>query len=397
MVEPHVLVLPSWYPTVYAPVNGVFFQEQARALRRAGARVGVVYPEFRSWPSFTPGALVQNRFQTTIDDRDGMTEVRMHGWNVPRLRATGPLWVRSALRLVKRYIARCGKPHVIHAHSILWGGVAAHRAKSVFGIPFVVTEHSTAFPRGLIRSWQEPYLRDVCRDADGLIAVSSALGKHIQPFAGEKQVLVVPNRVDVGFFRPPDARPPHSGHRFACVAGLTANKGIDVLLTAFAKAVRDRGADMTLQIGGDGPERRALEALALRLGLEKRVRFLGDLGRKEVRETLWRADTFVLPSRVETFGVVLIEAMATGLPVIATRCGGPEEFVGPETGRLVDPEDVDQLAQALGDAAAERARYDGAAIRRHVVDRFSDEVVTRVLLNTYADVLALGEKANHAP
>jgi glycosyltransferase involved in cell wall biosynthesis len=165
-----------------------------------------------------------------------------------------------------------------------------------------------------------------------------------------------------------------------------AVKGTDVLLRAFAQAFAGRG-DVVLEIGGGGPLEPSLRALAAELGIAGQTTFLGLLTRAQVREAMWRADAFVLPSHIETFGVVVIEAMATGLPVASTACGGPQDTVVPgETGLLVPPGDPAALAAAMRRLHAERGAWAARAgsIRRRAEACFSHPVVVRRLLEVYA-------------
>ncbi len=113
------------------------------------------------------------------------------------------------------------------------------------------------------------------------------------------------------------------------------------------------------------------------------------LSREQVSDSMWRSNIFVLPSYVETFGVVLIEAMATGLPVIATRCGGPEDIVEPETGWLINPGDVEELTAALEHAYFNyhEIKKKESYIRDYAVDRFSGGTIASTLLKHYNSLL----------
>ena len=104
---------------------------------------------------------------------------------------------------------------------------------------------------------------------------------------------------------------------------------------------------MKLKIGGKGPEEAKLHQLAADLNLGGSVEFLGGLKNEEVLKLMYESDAFVLASRIETFGVVFIEALAQGLPVVATRCGGPESIVTPANGLLIDTENQQALTEAL--------------------------------------------------
>jgi glycosyltransferase involved in cell wall biosynthesis len=180
--------------------------------------------------------------------------------------------------------------------------------------------------------------------------------------------------IRTGFFTPPKGNGSKRSHvRFLSVALLTEGKGLHHLLKAAHLLDRRGIVDFELAIGGDGPEASRLKAMSAGLGLAERCRFLGMLTRAEVRNWMQWCDAFVLPSSYETFGVVIGEAMACGKPVIATRCGGPEFTVTPETGLLVDVADPDALADAMDALVSGQVRFEPRAIRQSVVSRFGEK------------------------
>jgi hypothetical protein len=170
-------------------------------------------------------------------------------------------------------------------------------------------------------------------------------------------------------------------------------KGIDVLLDAFAAVVAERpGARLRLVGGSPDPELEArLLDQAARLGVSDRVSFEGPIGRGEVAAAMARASVFVHPSRYETFGVVAAEALAAGLPVVATNSGGVAEIMGDEPerlGALVPVDDSDALAAAIVDVLARRASFDPASLRAAVDARFGGRAVASRLVELYGEVLA---------
>jgi glycosyltransferase involved in cell wall biosynthesis len=384
----HILLLPSSYPTSSAPVRGVFVQQQAVALRRIGVKVGVIYPYFRSLRDFNIAALSDNHFQINFDEEEGIPTYRFCGWNIPRLRLEPLLWKMQVKRLFKSYVGEYGMPDLIHAHNILWGGFSAMAIGEQTGLPFVVTEHTSSFARGLIQPWQERFIKQVISKSDCLLTVSSKLADQMQTHTKDKKIEVVPNVVDKDYFTPPSKQRDAHLFRILTVALLTPVKGIDVLLKAFAQAF-DPNDNVLLEIGGDGIHRKELEKLTAKLHLENRVRFLGLLSREQVLEAMRRSNISVLPSYVETFGVVLIEAMATGLPVVATRCGGPEDIVAPETGWLIEPGNVEELAAVLKNAYLDyhEIKKKESYIRDYAVNHFSGEKIASTLLKHYNNVL----------
>ncbi len=162
-----------------------------------------------------------------------------------------------------------------------------------------------------------------------------------------------------------------TGRRIVVVGRLAPVKAVDDVLDAAAR-LAGRGVEVELVVIGDGPRRPDLERQAATLGLSARTTFVGALGAAQVADELARADVFVSASYAEGLPVSIMEAMAAGLPVVATQVGGVAELVETGvTGTLVRPGDVDQLAEAVGRLLADgdrRARL-GAAGRRAVVER----------------------------
>lgn len=344
----HILVLPSWYPSKLSPLRGVFIKEQVSVLVNSGVQVGVIYPEFESVRLLSKKAFKWQRFCLSEGEENGANVMRWHGWYFPTLvRCNAWLFSWVIKWLVSRYIKQYGRPDIIHAHCFMWAGIAATKIQKKHGIPVVITEHSSVFPRKLILQWQVKHIlrsADICNE---VIAVSPALGRAVKQLGYGQNIKVLPNVVDTGFFSLPGKRRECNKFRLLAVAIFSKNKGIDILLQAFAGAFKGK-REVILEIGGDGSERASLELLVKKLDIESQVIFLGMLDKKGVRDAMWRANTFVLSSFVETFGVVLIEAMSTGLPVIATRCGGPEGIVPADNFcQLIDVGDPPQMAQAL--------------------------------------------------
>lgn len=374
----HTLVLPSYYPTAHQPTLGVFFREQVLALRDSGVDLGVVYAEGRSLRTARPSDLGQSHFQVLWDDDGRVPTLRRKGWNTLAQTLPGAAaWVRQMEGLSLRYVRERGLPDVIHAHNALWGGVAAARVAAAIGRPYVVTEHSSAFLTGSLTNRERFAAEATYLGAAKVLSVSRSLARAMERLTTVRSTIVVPNTVDTAFFSLPRAARQREPLVVLSIGNLTPNKGFDSLLAAFA-TLRVGRSQAVLEIGGEGPEQHRLESMARRLGVGSRVRFLGQLSRVEVRDAMWRANAFVLASRLETFGVVLIEALATGLPVISTGCGGPEDIIVPEVGVLLAPGDEQGLADAMV-AVGSSERFKPEVLRAYAAQRFGYETVGRSL------------------
>lgn len=385
----HVLFVPSWYGTKENPVHGSFFRDQALAVSRQGVRTGVVFPELRTLEGSRPLEWASRRFQVTEKDDDGITTIRSVGWRIPwAKKLTRELWRSQVQRLVKQYVRRHGVPDLIHAHCVHDAGVAALEAKQNWRFPYVVTEHFSGYDRDLLDDDRLLQARDVFMQAERIVAVSRKLAGDIKPYVGKRDIHVIPNLVDTAFFTPPAEPRQEDPFRFLFVGFLTANKRVDDLLRAFAAAFRPED-DVRLEIVGDGVQRAELEALTAELGLGQRVEFSGMMSRDGVRAAMHRSHAMVSASQVETFGVILVEAMSTGLPVIVTKCGGPEEFVTADVGRLVPLQDPTALQSAMSEVVANYGRWQGAApaIRAYAEANFSERMVGSRLIETYNSVI----------
>jgi glycosyltransferase involved in cell wall biosynthesis len=378
----HVLMLPSWYHTPDRPWHGIFFENQALALARAGARVGVAFAEMRSLRTLSPAAMGQSYFQTISDEDRGVTNLRLKSWNPMAQTPPGArIWCALSRRLVRIYARRFGIPDVIHAQAAHWAGRVAVDSAKAFARPSVVTEHSTAVLRGALRADERRHAIEIYRDADAVLAVSRALADVVDSLAGTHRCQVLPNFIDFQFFTLPPVPRRQAPFTFLCVCNLiNMHKRVDRLIRAFARVCAMR-PESRLVVVGEGPDETALRILARECGVSPQVEFTGGLNATGVRERMWQANAFVLPSAFETFGVVFVEALATGIPVISTRSGGPEEFIEPDLGALVDQDDEAGLADAM-EAVASRT-FSEQCLRDRAAGQFSFETLAQGLLGVY--------------
>ena len=386
----HILITPSWYPSSPSDIGGSFFREQALALSENGCRVGVIYPTLlplRQWRS------IFTRNHGLIEENDcGIPTIRWHGMKcfpcLPHI--NNIFWVQRGLQIYKEYAARHGTPSIVHAHSTLYGGVLARAIKYKFGIPYVITEHSSSFARNTIRLSQKRAAMASVFNASRLLAVSPPFCELLQNYFGTASGCwePLPNIVSDCFI--PDQTTVHNkskkGFVFLCIAMLSKIKAVDNLIAAFTQAFKDKPS-IRLRIGGDGPELPLLEKLAMQFGVGDQVTFLGLLSRKQVAAELSNADSFVLPSRYETFGVVVTEALAMGKPVIATRCGGPEFIIREQDGILVPTDDVNSLGAALRQMCRNIDQYNASDIREACIARYGAQAIIKRLKVIYGEVL----------
>jgi glycosyltransferase involved in cell wall biosynthesis len=266
-------------------------------------------------------------------------------------------------------------------------GPAAWALKSLRGTPYVVSLRGGDVPgfqpydlAGYHRL-TGPLIRFLWRGAAHVVANSQGLAELARKSAGTTPIRMIPNGVDAKRFQPADDTLRQGPVQLLFVGRVVRQKGLDVLLDALAGLPATASFELT--IVGDGPLRPDLADQAARLGLEDRVRFPGWVSRDDMPDRLRQADVFVFPSRDEGMPNAVLEAMASGLPVAATRISGNEELVADgETGFLVLPDDPAALAGALARLVADRGlcRRLGAAGRDKVERQYSWRAVAEAYL-----------------
>lgn len=383
----HVLIVPSeHFVTSGYPLGGIFQFHQANALRAAGLKVGVIAPGVIS-PRFALRRYPYRRFERVNDYPVLRHYVRRYfpqRWRGYKTQI--PLFRELGKKLFDQYIRREGVPDLIHAHNVEYAGYVAEAIANVHGVPYVITEHSG---RLIVEkpSAEDAAVMAGCLESAGAVrAVSSALARAMTAATSVEGIGVLPNIVDEQLLQTPlvPARL-DAPVVFLSIGSLDDNKNHESLITAFAG--RFRNSTATLRIGGTGPLRAHLEEIARRLGVTEQARFLGHLERLQVAKELQNATCLILNSKYESFGVVVIEALACGRPVIATRCGGPEDVVTPSAGLLVDRDDTGALADAMQQIADTRANYDAESLRADCVARFGPEAFVARAVDMYKAVV----------
>jgi glycosyltransferase involved in cell wall biosynthesis len=358
---PVTVIAPSpYYPPMPGPENLTRFRRVARVREEGGARVH--HPRFLAGPGHSTYAL------------EGLTQYA------------------AAVRAIERNALRGGFD-LVHAHFSYADGVAAALLARRYKVPFVVTEHS------LLRPWLDEFpliqrqVRWALARAAGIVGVSRAVARTIDAVMLRGMAAPhIPVGVDGEQFPLKAARTWGAEERVLFVGWLRRVKGVDNLLRAMVH-LRKRRPQVRLQIIGSGffahgeAAEDELHSLAASCGLQECVQFRPFQPPQEVARLMRESDVVVLPSRRESCGSVLIEALASGTPVVATRCGGPEDTVTAEVGMLAPVDDPERLADCMHDVLERRQQYDPARLRDYALRNFSWDVLAQRYLQIYERAL----------
>jgi len=375
---PDILVVTTSYPTPESPAAGAFVREYVRATA----------PTHRSVVLHLERTTQTHRLRVErAHDEAPVVRVRF-----PE-KPTGLSYVAllAASAVGYRAVRSDGfRPDVIHAH-FLTGAVPAVILGRLLGVPVVVSEHWSIFlpedPATL-----SPVLARAARlafkRATIVLPVSNALARGLAAHGIDARMTVVPNAVDTDAFHSPARRPIGDPARILTVGLFYEAKGIDLLLEAAARLQEDEGTSVrfVIDIVGDGALRREYEALADRLGIADIVTFHGLRTKPEIAQLMREADLYVLPSRFDNNPVAVLEALVSGLPVVATAVGGVPELI--EDPSMLSAPDPRALAAAIAQALDTLSTFDRNAIAKRAAERYGMHVVGSTLARIYREALA---------
>ncbi len=272
-------------------------------------------------------------------------------------------------------LVRQFKPDVTLAFFGLPSGAVAWLLKKVYGTPYVVSLRGGDVPGfrpydfRVYHKIAAPLLRMIWHNASAVVANSKGLHDLASAFDSTVEIPIIPNGVDLGKFSAPERD--WSSPRILSVGRVVYQKGFDLALRALADL---KDLEWQWSIAGDGPQMPVLQTMVEEHGLQNRIRFLGWLTADQLKEQYHAANLFLFPSRHEGMPNAVLEAMASGLPVVATKIAGSEELVvNGETGALVPAEDVESLRESLKPllVGAQMREQMGRAARQRVESSFS--------------------------
>lgn len=384
-----LLIIPSWYP----PDGGGFFINQTNWLKDAGIETNLIYVEQKSLKKLFHFKF-NNLFRIIKEDESGFPVLRLVTYKLPKLyRLNSFIWRELTYYLAKKYLKNNPIPDLIQVHSCMWGAAVAFRLKTHFNIPYVITEHRGRFNENNftintdIKKWFFKILKQPLLKADAIIPVSHLQIKYLEEIAGAKlKCFPIPNPVDETIFKPGNTIIKHGESTiFYTITNFLPYKAPEILIHSFYKAslIEDK---IQLKIIGDGPDKIKMEELSSKLGIEKKVHFLGRIANTRVGEIINQSDFLVLSSLNEGQPVVVGESMLCGKPVIGTSVIS-EVDVPAFAGYIVSAGNSDELTNALLKAHQEKSKFNALEIREFSLKRFAKSAVIPSIINIFNTAL----------
>ncbi len=388
-----VLFVTPWYPHPDNPMSGIFVHEHAKAVSHFHDVV-VLHGFGRAASLPVRFSLERDHFN---DDSQLSSAEQIPSFVMRYRKSLVPKMDRIARQLamqraIKETVEATFAPDLIHAH--------IHRMalpSYLFGrknkIPHVVTEQHSAFSLGTVSRADVLEAKLAFSQAAAVMPVSNALQQAVESYGIRGNFQIVPNVVDTNFFTSnPVTQPPPAGRgnrliRLLSVGGMptTHVKGYPHLLEALASL--ESSLNWHLDIIGDGPVKNEYIRQVEALNIHDKVTFHGFQPKTNIVAAMNQADIFVLASIWDSMPCVLIEAMSTGLPIVATRTGGIPEVVTPKIGLLAEPANAESLRSALSEMMQTYKEYSAPQISRTAQAKYSFEAVGKLFDAVYRNAI----------
>jgi glycosyltransferase involved in cell wall biosynthesis len=379
-----ILWLASWYPNELSPIDGDFIQRHAKA-------VSLIQPVYLIFVKKDETGRVTKSLKECYEKNGNLEETIVYYKPIK----TGIIFLDKMIsnaaykkhykRAILKHIINDGKPDVIHLHVAMKAGLIALWVKKKLGIPYILSEHWTGYLPGAKPNIEDanPFLKkwfsNIFANASLITTVSKCLGDAIQKrFNVDFQV--VPNVVNTELFRPIE-KPKNSAPAFIHISTNTYQKNTDQILAAFG-GVKKMGYDFTIEFYVPDPSK--LEPVVEKYQLNSETTLHGEVGQDVLARALAQADALVLYSRYETFGCVVIEANACGLPAILSDLPVFREYcVENKNVVFANPDDVPALSEIIISFINKRNSFDKSEIAQFAKNNFSYEVVAKQFEELY--------------
>jgi glycosyltransferase involved in cell wall biosynthesis len=376
-------MITKWYPNREDPQLGVFIQKHAQAI---SLKDDIVVLYIHSAKNLIA------KFDCELNTSDNISEIIIY------FRKNNSMFSKiinslNYFRAFKLGLSYSGtdkkKPDIIHSYILVRTGIIAWYYSRKWKIPFIISEQWSGYVTGkfLASAWiRKKSVNYIVRKAKAITSVSDFLLKGMHRCGLKNKIeKVIPNVIETN----------HS------ISNISNKEFVQVLLVADLVdeiknisgvikmiAYLPREMRVILKIVGGGPDEKKLKQLTEENGLiNRKIFFEGLKKNSEVYQYLSECDFLIMNSRFETFSLICAEAMSCGKPVLATRCGGPDEFINSDCGILIEPDDTESLKRNFEFMINNYDKFDPIKIKTHVINRFSKEIISKSFHDLYSALL----------
>ena len=378
----HVLVIPTWYPNGKDKLIGIYHKTFCKALvENVEVDVNMLYIDRQGIKQLPKYPFMKKRYD---DVYEGYTVYIRRMMSLSKLgyKVQVRAYTKTVEKLFKEYVKIKGKPDVIHAHVAVPAGYAAAYIGKKYGIPVIVTEHA-------FRHFSNP---DAKEFVDFVMENTrfTCVSEYLRTMLREKHNIsaeVLANVVDTSVFSKPKKPCNDEVFRLVTVSALRPGKCVDDTIKAL-RMLRDSGeiGEFEFTVVGTGEAEGIYRQAMDDLDMNDCVNFVGRKTPEEASEYLSCADALVIASNIETFGIPAIEALAAGVPVVTTRCKGPEGFLDEKCAEFCEIENPEDLARAIKRMYDRRGTFDEDYLRS-VADRFGSKAIAQQAYEMYKEIV----------
>ena len=388
----NILIVPSWYPDKentnwgYGQINGSFFLEQAHELNKI-VNTQIVYIKVHSLRKMKLKNII-NFFSISWGLENGIRTFRLNTFNFLPGSTTGLLLQYKIISFfVFRFLSHSKKfdlPDVVHCHGSFFGGAVGIYASKFFKKKLIFTEHSRQLTNYLLPK-EVNYYKSLLKNSSKVIALSNDFKNYFRESyqINNNKIEIIPNMIP-RIFIDHDQKVFKKNKAFTFIfIGMLIDlkKPLDII-KAFSR-INQSEIDSQLKIIGVGNQRSKCNELVNKLSLADRVSFYDTLSRENTLKKIAESHCLCSVSTTESFGMSILEALSLGLPVVATKSGGPQDLINERNGLLVGIGDIDGIANAMKYIFYNYNNFNSEYIRVDALKRFHPNVISNKLISIY--------------
>jgi glycosyltransferase involved in cell wall biosynthesis len=372
----NLLFFTCWYPNKYNSNNGIFIKEHAKCVKSTGNEI-IVFAVI----SLKSNCIYSKEITVFIDENGIETHIlylksKYYKWIYINI----PLQFHIAYRYYKQKIAGKFSPDIVHSNILYPSGLIGNLISNKIAKPHIITEHWSKLNKFFKKSIYTFYGRKVYNNAKRITVVSDFLMNSVKQFTSNNNIIKIPNVINESFFYK-QKNPTADCIHLCAIATWKYPKLPFLIMDAIQSAQNNISKKFILNFIGEGPLYK--EMIEKSSSYSFQINFLGKLGRIEVNHELQKANFFMHASAIETFSLVIAEALATGTPVIASKVGAIPELINDTNGYLCE-NTIDDWALKI--IMAINSKYNNEQISEQVISLYSQEVISLMFKKLYTDL-----------